>query len=102
MGILHTVNKSPFTHGTLLSCLGVCGKNDGLLLLEDGVFGALLSSPHSEELISLIQQGATAYALSSDVNARGISKKLHPAIQVIDYDGFVQLSVAYRCVQSWY
>ncbi len=102
MGILHTVNKSPFAHTTLLSCLEICDNTDGILLIEDGVIGALTSSPCTAKLTSLIDQGLNVYALASDLKARGLLTSLHPTIQLTDYDGFVELSIKYRCVQSWY
>lgn len=102
MSTLHTVNKSPFTHTTLASCLEVCGNSDGILLLEDGVFGAVNSSPNGVQLKAAIARGIKIYVLSSDVKARGLNAKLTPNIQITDYNGFVQLSIEYRCVQSWY
>lgn len=102
MSILHTVNKSPFTHTTLLSCLEVCGKGDGILLLEDGVLGAVTSSPSAQQLNAAIARGIKVYVLSGDIKARGLNAKLAANIQTTDYNGFVELSIAYRCVQSWY
>jgi tRNA 2-thiouridine synthesizing protein B len=102
MSTLHTVNKSPFSHATLASCVQVCGKQDGILLLEDGVFGALISSPCAEELSGLISVGVKIYALADDVNARGLQEKIRKNILIIDYNGFVQLSIKHNCVQSWY
>jgi tRNA 2-thiouridine synthesizing protein B len=102
MSTLHTINKSPFSHTTLASCLQVCSKEDGILLLEDGVFGALTSSPYAEELNAMIEAGVKVYALKSDVNARGLQEKIPSSIQLTDYNGFVQLSINHKCVQSWY
>jgi tRNA 2-thiouridine synthesizing protein B len=102
MSTLHTINKSPFSHTTLASCLQVCGQHDGILLLEDGVFGALTSSPCADELTAIIDAGVKVYALKGDVSARGLNEKIHAAIQLTDYNGFVQLSIEHKCVQSWY
>ena len=102
MSTLHTINKSPFTHTTLASCVQVCGNADGILLLEDGVFGAINSAPCAEELSAIIELGTKVYVLSGDVKARGIQEKLRSDIQQIDYNGFVQLSIEHNCVQSWY
>lgn len=102
MSTLHTINKSPFAHTTLASCLQVCGKQDGILLLEDGVFGALTSAPCAEELSTLIGTGLKVYVLADDVNARGLLEKIRSDIQLTDYNGFVQLSIEHNCVQSWY
>ena len=102
MNILHTVNKSPFTYNTLRACLNICADSDGLLLLEDGVFGALISSPCAAELQALIHQGVSVFILEQDVKARGLEGKLIEGTQLSDYDKFVQLALDYRCVQSWY
>jgi tRNA 2-thiouridine synthesizing protein B len=102
MSTLHTVNKSPFTHNSLRSCLNVCSDSDGILLLEDGVFGAIPSSPCAAELQTLIGRGVPVFALEQDAKARGIEGKLAEGVQLTDYDKFVQLTIDHRCVQSWY
>jgi tRNA 2-thiouridine synthesizing protein B len=102
MSVLHTVNKSPYSHSTLESCLQVCSANDSILLLEDGVFAVIEGSPCHTEMCKLIKSGVTIYALNIDINARGLQKKVHPEIQLTDYNGFVELSIKHRCVQSWY
>ena len=102
MATLHTVNKSPFSHNTLASCLRVCGDQDGILLLEDGVFGAIHQAPCAEELQTIINKGVTVFALEPDLKARGLIEKLQDGITLTDYNGFVQLSLDYRSVQSWY
>lgn len=102
MSTLHTINKSPYTHSTLISCLKICTEHDGILLLEDGVFGAITSAPGSNELQVLSLQGVKIFALINDIKARGITEKLASNITPIDYNTFVQLTLKYRCVQSWY
>jgi tRNA 2-thiouridine synthesizing protein B len=102
MSTLHTINKSPYTHNTLFSCLKVCIESDGILLLEDGVFGATAAAPGSGELQLLIKSGVKAFALINDIKARGLEEKLAPNITPIDYNTFVQLTLEHRCVQSWY
>lgn len=102
MSILHTINKSPYTHNTLSACLKVCIESDGILLLEDGVFGTIPSAPGAEELQVLIKGGVKVFALINDIKARGLEEKLAPNITPIDYNTFVQLTLEHRCVQSWY
>ncbi len=102
MSTLHTVNKSPFSHTTLSSCIQVCGNEDGILLLEDGVFGAMTGAPCAEQLSELIDKGIKIYAIQGDINARGLQEKLRKDIVTTDYNEFVQLSLQHRCVQSWY
>ena len=38
--MLHTVNKSPFDHNSLESCLKFARKGSAVLLIEDGVYAA--------------------------------------------------------------
>jgi tRNA 2-thiouridine synthesizing protein B len=102
MSTLHTINKSAFTHTTLNSCIQVCSPNDGIILLEDGVFGALTSAPYAQELSRLINAGNMVYALECDVQARGLGEKIRRDIATTDYQGFVQLSIDFKRIQSWY
>ena len=102
MSTLHTLNKSSFSHSTLASCIAVCLDSDAILLIEDGVYCGLENAPYSEDLQQLINRGIKVFALSNDVAARGLKDRIQHNIQLIDYDGFVQLSIAQRCVQSWY
>lgn len=102
MSTLHTINKSPHTNNALASCLRVCTEHDGVLLLEDGVFGTTISAPGAGELQTLIQRGVKVFALINDIKARGLEEKLAPNITPIDYTQFVQLTLDHHCVQSWY
>jgi tRNA 2-thiouridine synthesizing protein B len=102
MGTLHTINKSPFSHTTSLSCFHICSEHDSILLVEDGVLGSMQSSPYIEEINTLIEKGVKIYALESDVKARGLEQKIHPYIIITDFNGFVQLSIEHSRVQSWY
>ena len=43
MGPLHTVNKSPYSSTALASCLAHLTGDAAILLIEDGVYGALAS-----------------------------------------------------------
>ncbi|UUA73858.1 sulfurtransferase complex subunit TusB [Cellvibrio sp. QJXJ] len=102
MSTLHTINKSPYSNSSLSSCIKVCSTSDAILLLEDGVFGAIKSSPDSVQLQELILLGVRVFAISADVKARGLTEKLMTSVELIDYDSFVQLTIEHRCVQSWY
>lgn len=102
MSTLHTVNKSPFSHTTLASCLDLCQPGDALLLIENGVYAALASSPQAEQLRQAHKDGVHLYALESDLSARGLTGPKLEAIELIDYAGFVLLSVEQQRTQSWY
>ena len=47
MATLHTVSRSPFRDVALESCLRVALPGSAVLLLEDGVYGALASGAHA-------------------------------------------------------
>ncbi len=97
--ILHIVNKSPFTHGVLASCLDKLQANDAIILIEDGVYAAMTS--HSSAVS--LEQLNKCYALEKDIVARGLPLgALLPNIQLIDYDRFVNLCVEYPLNHSWY
>jgi tRNA 2-thiouridine synthesizing protein B len=102
MSTLHTINKSPFSHTTSLSCFHICSEQDSILFIEDGVLGALPSSPYVGDINKLLQKGVKIYALEGDITARGLTHKIHPDITLADYNDFVNLSVKHRCIHSWY
>ena len=86
--MLHTINKSPYSHHCLTECLRVCNAGDVILLIEDGVYAGLANSEFIDATTARV---ATVYALQSDVEARGLSARLASTIKTVDYAGFVQL-----------
>lgn len=97
--MLHTVNKAPHTHDCLDACLRVCGDDAAIVLIEDGVYAALVGSDSAERLCA---RAGAVYALQPDLAARGLIEQVRPQINVIDYTGFVQLCCEHASVQSWY
>ena len=102
MSILHTVNKSAFSHNVLSSCLSVCQPGDSILLIEDGVLSGMYCTSLAERLESAQLKGLKIFALRDDVEARGLQEKLVSSISILDYSDFVQLCIDHNCVQSWY
>ena len=98
--MLHTVNKSPFTNNSLQSCLDCVADGAAVLLIEDGVYGALTGSNVADKVKAAMGK-VTVYALSADVKARGIADKVIDGIKLVDYAGFVDLSTENDKVQSW-
>jgi len=98
--MLHTVNKSPFEKNSFDSCIKTASKGSSVLLIEDGVYAALKGS----SVAAKVQQAMgdiTFYALEADVNARGLKGKVMDGINLVDYAGFVELTVKHDRVQSW-
>lgn len=101
MSILHTVNKSPFETGTLKSCLGYAKAGDGVLLFEDGVYGAIKGTS-AAGAIQAAQATVSLYVLGADLEARGISQeKLLDGVTVVDYGGFVDLAAEHKLTEAW-
>ena len=87
--MLYMVSKSPLMFGNLKSVLGIASADDPILLYEDGVYAAARGTA-SEELVRQALEDHPVYALDADLEARGLVA-LIDGIQVIDYDGFVEL-----------
>jgi tRNA 2-thiouridine synthesizing protein B len=96
--MLYTVNKSPLMFGNLKSLLRITPAGEPILLYEDGVYAAAQGTA-SADLIQQALEQHPVYALQADLEARGLVS-LVEGIQVIDYDGFVEL-VEQHHVVSW-
>lgn len=98
--LLHTVNKSPFLNTALAGCLRTSKDGSSILLIEDGVYGALKGTEASS-MIENAMKTRKVYALGPDLKARGVSDKVIDGIEVVDYAGFVDLATKHDAVQSW-
>jgi tRNA 2-thiouridine synthesizing protein B len=101
MSTLHTVNKSPFSNQTLLSCLRHCKDGDAVLMIEDGVYGGLAGTGMSEA-VSARMGAVRILVLGEDASARGIELvRLMEGVTAVDYGGFVDLVAEHDRTQSW-
>jgi tRNA 2-thiouridine synthesizing protein B len=99
--MLHTVNKSPFEKNSLETCLRLADSNSSILLIEDGVYGALKNTLYEKSIIEA-QKNIKFYVLGPDLKARGLDKSsLISNIEIIDYKEFVKLTVENDKVQNW-
>ena len=87
--MLFTINKSPLMFGNLKSVLRIAPVDDPILLYEDGVY-ATAKGATVESLVKRALEQHPVYALKADLEARGIAS-LIDGIQVVDYEGFVEL-----------
>ena len=98
--MLHTVNKSPFEHGTLETCLKFARQGSAVLLIEDGVYAAARDTAVSNRVQEALKS-VSIYALKPDVEARGMQNRVMDGVRLVDYGGFVDLVVEHNTVQSW-
>jgi len=96
--MLHTVNKSPFSHSSLESCLRFVGEGDVILLLEDGVLAAVSDTSRSAMIEGALKT-IPVYAIEADVQARGLDK-LVDGVQMASYADFVKLLEDHKS-QAW-
>ncbi|WP_226596391.1 sulfurtransferase complex subunit TusB [Marinobacter nauticus] len=87
---LHIINKAP-EHARFRHCLASVQQGDTLLLIEDAVL-ALLDRER--------QLPGASYGLETDANARAVANRV-PAEQLVDYAGFVQLTVIHSRIINW-
>ena len=99
--MLHLINKSPLDRNSLESCLRLAKTGNSVLLIEDGVYAAMAKAS-SAEAVKARMGDLTFYVLGPDVSARGLDDiSLIDGINVVDYDGFVDLVVEHEVAQSW-
>ncbi|MDX1694258.1 MAG: sulfurtransferase complex subunit TusB [Ketobacteraceae bacterium] len=93
LNTLHIVAGSPFQNGALDRCLKAARENDGILLIEDGVYSwQLLQSFMTERTLS-------GYVLEPDI----IARNLEPTpLNRVSYDDFVELCTRYSKTVSWF
>jgi len=99
--MLHTVNKSPLERNALDSCLRLAKPGSAILLIEDGVYGAM-GGTETAKKISARMKDFKFYVLGPDMAARGIGDApLVDGIEVVDYGGFVDLVTEHEAQQAW-
>lgn len=98
MSTLHVLSHSPFSDTRLSSCLRVLGADDAVLLCGDAVYAL---QPNSAALKALEEKRDTfkLFILEEDLQARNLQCPEWGT--VVDYAGFVDLSISYHKVNSW-
>jgi tRNA 2-thiouridine synthesizing protein B len=95
--MLHLISQSPID----LAIFERFGVGDDVLFLDKAVFNLLHKGSLSKVLTSLLEQHQL-YALADDLEVRGISSaELLKGLLVIDYIGFVDLTIKNPLIQTW-
>ncbi|HWP01691.1 MAG TPA: sulfurtransferase complex subunit TusB [Methylococcus sp.] len=101
MRALHLVHRSPFENNVLRCCVARAARGDSVLLLENAVYAALLDGAMAGVVADATKWLRMA-VLIPDLEARGLAGvELLPDVEAIDYDGFVDLAVAYPVIVTW-
>ena len=95
--MLHLITQSPIDRAIFQRL----GAGDDVLFLDKAVLNLLQKGCLSTALRSLLAQHQL-YALADDLELRGIgSAELLKGLKVIDYAGFVDLTVKNIHIQTW-
>ena len=99
--MLHLVNKSPFERTNLQACLKRAVPGAAILLFEDAVYASLRNTGVSD-LVADAVDAFDFFVLAPDLTVRGLDQEeVLRGVKPIDYDGFVDLTVARGTIQSW-
>lgn len=95
--MLYTYSVSIY-QSDLEAFLSLLTKEDDVLLIQDGVLAVLEDNPL---LKYCLQQQISIYALIDDVLARGLKDQVSHHIKLINYGGFVDLTVKHPQQIHW-
>ena len=97
MMILHTLSASPHSN-VYQDCLRIAAEDDAILLLGDGVYGAIEGE---EAEAALLKCGARLFILSTHARAAGVHTFSHQFTE-LDMAGFVELTERYPRQLAWH
>ena len=93
MGTLHILNRSPYSRPDAKNTLELARPGDGILMIQDALFiFRLPSDDHTIE--DALARGLKIYALKVDLEARSVTPP--PGVEIVEYDGFVELLTGYE------
>lgn len=95
--MLFTLAHSP-QQCDLSALIRLIGRDDALLLMQDGVLAALENSVAQSHL-SVVS--CPMYVLSEDLQARGLAGQISHKLTPIDYNGFVDLTEKHSQHVAW-
>jgi tRNA 2-thiouridine synthesizing protein B len=98
--MLHIINKSPLTNGSLDSCLRVAQSGGDILLIEDAVYAATTGNAFESKILEAMGR-FKIHVLMPDLEARGLADRIITGILPLDYGGFVDLTANNNNCQSW-
>jgi len=97
--MLHIINKSALSNGSLESCLRVAESGE-ILLIEDAVYAAAKGSVFEAKVREVLGR-IKIHVLMPDLEARGLADRIIEGVSPVDYGGFVDLVAGNNNCQSW-
>lgn len=94
---LHILNRSPVTSVVYRQALDAMGPDDLLMLIEDAVQAGM---PGLAGYLDSVE--GRIFALREDIDSRGLGGRLVASVQVVDIDGFVNLTEQATQSVSWF
>lgn len=99
MSTLHIVASSPFTSNALDTALEYSSKEDSILLIENGVYGAS-DIPVNERRLATSVPGVSYFVLEEDLRARSPGNVL-AQFKSVSYADFVELVCQHKNSVNW-
>ena len=95
--MLHIISHTPL----VTAILERIATGDSVIFIENAVLTLLQQGQMHNSLVQLTSK-AHCYVLAPDLDVRGIGiQTIVPGLEVIEYAGFVQLTVEHPVIQSW-
>lgn len=95
--MLHLIYQSPLESATLQRI--ACG--DSLLFMENALFRLLKTGSQALELKKIVSTHSL-FVLQDEIEIRGIEcSELITGIKIINYEGFVNLTLEHALIQTW-
>ncbi|WP_280567924.1 sulfurtransferase complex subunit TusB [Chromohalobacter sp. 296-RDG] len=95
--LLHLLNRAPSSSSVHQDVLRAMREEDGLMLIEDGVFGAV-----SAQVQHFPGLEGRLFALREDLESRGLAGRCDARVIIVDMDGFVALTEDAQRTVSWF
>jgi tRNA 2-thiouridine synthesizing protein B len=97
--MLHIINKSPLDRPSLDTVFRLADSG-AVLLIEDAVYAATRGHACADRVQALAAK-MKVFALTPDLEARGVADRVIAGVTGVDYGGFVDLVVESPNCQSW-
>lgn len=96
--MLHILTCSPFQTQAFTQCCAMLDENDAVLLIQDAVIAVMAEN---SAIDAILKQRVKIYLLSADMQARGLSGNAYSEVEMVDYKGFVGLTVIHETQMKW-